>query len=62
MDKTDICVGKPSSQSIMLAGTISPDSAISLPASTALATAVARDTRIWCSSWDSHSLILAGGA
>ena len=57
MDRTDICMGKPSNQSIMLLGTISPDSAISLPASTALATAVAR-----CSSWDSHSLILAGGA
>ena len=62
MEMTDICVGKPSSQSIMLAGTTSPDSTICLPASTTLATAVARDTRMWCSRWDGHSLILAEGA
>ena len=41
MDKTDICVRKPSGQSIKLLSTTSPASAICLPASTTLGRAVA---------------------
>ena len=54
MESTDVCVGWLPSQSIRLAGRTS-HSAISLPASTA------NDNLIWCSSWDSHTMVLEAG-